>query len=144
MTPETQAFLAEMIPAQIAADREIHNGDPEPRIAQWSHTDPVSLFGAKLMSTSWNDVEPAFHEVASWFSGAKSFDIEVIHAEASGDVAFVAAIEHSEAVTDGVARTYQLRTTHGYRRENGVWKITHRHADFLPEESAPLFTESQQ
>jgi ketosteroid isomerase-like protein len=144
MTPETQAFLAEMIPAQLAADRELHNGDPEPRIAQWSHTDPISLFGAKLTSTSWKDVEPAFHQVASWFSGAKSFDIEVIHAEANGDLAVVAAIEHSQAVTDGVVRKYQLRTTHAYRRENGVWKITHRHADFVPEDSAPLFKESQQ
>jgi ketosteroid isomerase-like protein len=139
MSTETEAFLAEMIPAQSAADAEIHNGNPLPRIDQWSHHDPVSLFGANLTANGWSRVEPSFHEVASWFSGSISWDFQIVHAQASGDLAYTVAFENSEAITDGVPRTYRLRVTHLYRRENGTWKIIHRHADFEPDETTPLF-----
>ncbi|QIG40414.1 nuclear transport factor 2 family protein [Microbacterium sp. 4R-513] len=142
MTTETEAFLAQMVPAQSAADAEIHNGDPLPRIALWSHHDPVSLFGANLTVSGWSDVERAFHEVASWFGGSISWDFEVLHAQASGDLAYTVAYENSEAITDGVRRKYRLRVTHLYRREDGVWKIIHRHADFAPDETTPLFEDS--
>jgi ketosteroid isomerase-like protein len=34
---------------------------------------------------------------------------------------------------DGVpVEPYTLRVTHIYRRENGVWKIVHRHGDAPP------------
>ena len=91
MPTETETFLAEMIPAQSAAEAEIHNGNPLPRIALWSHRDPVSLFGANLTADGWSRVEPSFHEVASWFGGSISWDFEIVHAAASGDPVLVAA-----------------------------------------------------
>jgi ketosteroid isomerase-like protein len=133
-----------MIPAQIAADRELHNGDAASRIAQWTHSDPVSLFGAKLTATSWAEVEPSFRQVASWFSSSIAWDFEIVHAAASGDLAYTVAYENSEAITEGVLRKYRLRTTHIYRREDGVWKIIHRHADMVPAVDKPLFDSSQQ
>jgi ketosteroid isomerase-like protein len=139
VTTETEAFLAVMIPTQSVADAEIHNGNPLPRIAQWSHHDPVSLFGANLTASGWSEVESAFHEVASWFGGSIAWDFEVVHAHASGDLAYTVAYENTEAVTDGVPRKYRLRVTHLYRLENGKWKIIHRHADFAPDETTPLF-----
>ena len=48
MDTETQGFLADMLPKQVAAERAIHNGEVEPRLALWSHHDPVTLFGAVL------------------------------------------------------------------------------------------------
>ena len=44
-------FLAEMLPKQVAAETAIHNGDVEPRLALWSRTDPVTVFGAKRSAT---------------------------------------------------------------------------------------------
>ncbi|WP_345799971.1 nuclear transport factor 2 family protein [Microbacterium sp. AZCO] len=143
MSTETEEFLAEMIHAQSAADAEIHNGDPAPRIALWSHRDPVSLFGANLTTIGWSQVEPSFHEVASWFSGSIAWDFEIVHAHASGDLAYTVAFENSEAITGGAPRKYRLRVTHLYRREDGVWKIIHRHADFEPDSTTPLFDEGQ-
>jgi ketosteroid isomerase-like protein len=38
----------------------------------------------------------------------------------------------------GEARTYTLRVTHVYRRENGQWRIVHRHADSPPPEEGTI------
>jgi ketosteroid isomerase-like protein len=38
----------------------------------------------------------------------------------------------------GAPRTYTLRVTHIYRRENGQWRIVHRHGDLPPaQEQSP-------
>ena len=137
-TPETEKFLAEMIPAQTAADAALHLGDSQPRTQLWSHDDPVTLFGAKLASVGWDEIEPTFAQVASWFTGSDTkWEFEVIAAGASGDLAYTVGYEHSEIVVDGDPRKYTLRVTHVYRREDGEWRIVHRHADFPPGSDVP-------
>lgn len=136
---ETEQFLAEILPAQAAADRALHDGDPQPRIRLWSHDDPVTLLGAKLTSVGWTEVEPTFKQVASWFSGFDKWELEVIAAGASGDLAYTVAYEHGEGAIEGHPRSWTLRVTHVYRREEGQWRIVHRHADFPPDPDAPLF-----
>ena len=137
-TIETKQFLAEIIPAQTAAERAIHNGDPDLRIKLWSHHDPVTLLGAKLTAIGWEEVEPSFRQVASWFSKSDTWEFEIIAAHASADLAYIVANEHDEAIVDGHPRSYTLRVTHVYRREHGQWRIVHRHADFPPDPDAPL------
>ena len=68
MSNEIEDFLADMLPKQRAAEQSMHNGDVKPRLALWSHQDPVTLFGAKLTGSGWADLEPKFREVASWFA----------------------------------------------------------------------------
>lgn len=132
MATETDEFLAEVLPAQRAADRALHNGDVEPRLALWSHRDPVTLYGAKLSGSGWTDLEPMFREVASWFSDSTEFEFEVIAAGASGDLAYSVGYERNKVLMEGKPRVYLLRVTHAYRREDGHWRIVHRHADFPP------------
>ena len=43
--------------------------------------------------------------------------------------------EHTSASVNGEPRTYTLRVTQVYRREDGEWKVAHRHADTVPEDS---------
>lgn len=139
MTTETDAFLAEMLPKQRAAEQSIHDGDVEPRLALWSHADPVTLYGAKLTGTGWAELEPMFRDVASWFTESAEYEYEVIAAGASGDLAYTVGYEHNRVTVEGQQRTYTLRVTHAYRREAGQWRIVHRHADFLPAGDEPLF-----
>jgi ketosteroid isomerase-like protein len=129
---ETEQFLNEVLPQQRAAEQAIHNGHVEPRLALWSRNDPVTLYGAKLSGSGWAELEPAFREVASWFSDAVDYRFEVIAAGASADLAYTVGYEHNQVRADGQPRTYTLRVTHVYRRENRQWRVVHRHADFPP------------
>ncbi len=127
-----------MLPRQRAAEQAIHNGDAEPRIALWSRTDPVTVFGAKMSASGWADVEPLFRNVASWFSDSAEYEFEVIAAGASGDLAYTIGYEHNQVKVDGQPRTYTLRVTHVYRREDGEWRVVHRHADVPPTDDGPI------
>lgn len=134
MSTETEQFLAEMLPRQRIADHALHNGDVDPRLALWARTDPVTVFGARMSSSGWSDLEPMFRKVASWFSDSSEFEFEVIAAGASGDLAYTVGYEHNQGKMNGEPRTSTLRATHVYRREDGQWRIVHRHADEPPAE----------
>lgn len=138
MATQTEEFLHEMLPRQRAAEQALHNGDAGPRLALWSHTDPVTVFGAKLSSSGWPHVEQMFRKVASWFSDSTEYEFEVIAAGASGDLAYTVGYERNRVKMDGRPRTYTLRVTHVYRREDGQWRIVHRHGDVPPTDDGPL------
>lgn len=133
MSSETEDFLAEMLPKQRAAEKALHDGDVEPRLALWTRATPVTLLGAKLTATGWDEIEPSFREVASWFSGSESYEFEVVAAGASADLAYTVGYERNVVKVNGELREYTLRATHVYRRESGQWRIVHRHADPVPD-----------
>lgn len=132
MGTAVEDFLEEMLPRQLAAERAIHNGDVQPRLALWSHEEPVTVFGAKMSASGWNELSTMFATVASWFSDSADYDLEVVAAGVSGDLAYTIGFEHNNVKVDGQPRIYTLRVTHVYRREEGEWKIVHRHADVPP------------
>lgn len=134
---ETQAFLDDVLPRQLEAERAVHNGDVTLRHELWSHREPLTLLGAAMACvTGAEEVHAAFDRVASWFSDCTSYDIEVLAAGASGDVAYTVVFEHTSCTTPSGPTSYRLRVTHGYRREDGEWRIVHRHADEPPGEHA--------
>jgi ketosteroid isomerase-like protein len=99
----------------------------------WTRATPVTLLGAKLTATGWDEIEPSFREVASWFGGSESYEFEVVAAGASADLAYTVGYERNVAIVNGERREYVLRATHVYRREHGCWRIVHRHADPVPD-----------
>ena len=127
---ETEEFQAAMLPRLRAADTALHNGDAGPRKAMWSRTEPLTLFGAAMMTTGWPQIDATFDVLGGRFSDCTSFEIEVVAAGASGDLAYLVAFEHTTASIGGDSpRPYSLRVTTIFRRERGDWKIIHRHAD---------------
>ncbi|MDQ4144173.1 MAG: nuclear transport factor 2 family protein [Actinomycetota bacterium] len=131
---EVDDFLDQVLPALLEADTTFHNGDVAPRMAIWTRNEPVTVFGAVMTKTGWREIEPAFERLASRFSNCSSFEYEVIAAGASGDLAYIAGIEHTTASVGGApSQAYELRVTTIFRRENGGWKVVHRHADPTPE-----------
>jgi ketosteroid isomerase-like protein len=131
---EVDAFLTSVIARQVEADTALHNGDAGLRKAMWSTKEPVTLFGAVVSATGRDHVAPIFDSLASSFSNCSHFDVEVIAAGMSGDLAYTVSYEHTSVVIDGQPQSFVLRVTHIYRREDGDWKIVHRHGDRRPEE----------
>jgi ketosteroid isomerase-like protein len=131
---ERDEFLADMLPRQIAAEEAIHNGDLPPRLALWSPNDPVTLFGAwGPCERGWGDVSRTFRWVASRFSDCTAYAFDLVAADVSGDLAYTVGYERCTVSVDGEPPTSTvLRVTHVYRREDGDWKIVHRHGDHLP------------
>jgi ketosteroid isomerase-like protein len=88
----------------------------------------------------WDKVDPWYDWAASRFkeSDAK-VKIEYISSAVSGDLAYTVAIERSEALVAGQDKPAPmvLRVTHVFRKENGDWKLVHRHADPLIDKTAP-------
>ncbi len=133
---DVSKFLEEVLPKLEEEAIAVHNGDVGPRVALWSHSDPVTLFGAVMTRSGWDELEPAFERLAASFSGSESFQFEVIAAGVSGDLGYVAGIERSRASRGGSDPTeYALRSTTILRREGAEWRVVHRHGDRYDEAS---------
>jgi ketosteroid isomerase-like protein len=133
---QTEAFLASVLPRLTEADNALHNGDAGPRKAVWSHNDPVTLFGAARSGSGWDELRQLFDWLESQFSNG-TYEYEVLAAGASGDLGYIVGIEHSSVSIGGAEpEAYELRVTTICRRENGEWKVVHRHADPKPESDA--------
>ena len=123
-------FLAEIHPRLVTELQTLHNGDPGPRLAMWSARDPVTLFGAGMSGSGWEQVSGIFRLIASRWSDCTDQRVEILAAGVSGDLAYTVELEHTSVSLDGVpVEPYTLRVTQAYRREDGEWKVVHRHGD---------------
>lgn len=126
---EVDDFLADVLPRLKAAEIALHNGDPAPRGALWSHLDPVTLFGAEVNRSGWTELAPTFDWLAGRFTACESLEYDMVAAGASGDLAYLVAIEHIKATANGIPTAYSLRATTVFRRESVQWRVVHRHGD---------------
>ena len=133
---DREDFLAWFDSTWRAAEVALHNGDAGPRNRTWSEREPVTLFGAWLNAFDADAAREAFRRLAESFSDAISSEIELIAAEVSGDLAYTVHREITSTVVDGESRDYVLRVTQAYRREDGEWKVVHRHGSNEPEPGA--------
>jgi ketosteroid isomerase-like protein len=129
MTP-TEEFLTWLRRQHHDASLALHDGDPAPKIAAWSDEEPVTLFGA-----FWFEAEDAkqarcaFMGLADKFSDCTAYSYDLIAHGVSGDLAYTVGHERASMRVDGAPTDRVLRVTQVYRRESGVWKVIHRHAD---------------
>jgi ketosteroid isomerase-like protein len=135
---ELDDFLTPTLARQLEAEKALCNGDPRPRLAMWSTQDPVTVFGAMKTDIGSEEVQRVFRWLGTRFSNLTDYRFQLVAAGASGDLAYTVGHEHAAFSLDGVPlKPFTLRVTHVYRRENGEWKIVHRHADFPPTGQPP-------
>lgn len=126
---------------QADAERALVAGDVAPRLALWTRKDPVSLMGAwGPNNVGWDAVSRTFQWVAERLGEGTHtdfrYDIDV--AEAVGDMAYTVGFERFNSIgADGTVAPVTVRVTHVYRREDGEWKIVHRHGDLAPPDESP-------
>lgn len=117
-----------------SAEDALHAGDAGPRFGTWSDRPPVTLFGAWYNATDPQAVRDVFQRLAGSFGGLESSAIDLVAADVSGDLAYSVHREITSASVDGLPSEYVLRVTQVYRREDGEWRVVHRHGDRDPEE----------
>jgi ketosteroid isomerase-like protein len=133
-------FRTETLARQAKAEEAIVLGDPGPRMELWSRQDPVTLFGAASgeLKSGWDGLSRIFRWVASMFSDVSDFRFDVEVADVSGDLAYTVGYERFNGSINGrPVAPMTVRVTHVYRRENGEWKIVHRHGDSVPVDESP-------
>lgn len=126
---ESSDFLAWVQTELHHAEAAVHNGDAAPRRALWSRDEPVSILGAVRNAFGQQELDDLFSDLATRFSDCTSYRFELLAYDVVGDMAYTAGLEHTTASVDGEPRSYVLRATQIYRREDGQWRVAHRHGD---------------
>ena len=118
-------FLTWVNTALYDAERALHNGDAARRRALWSRNEPVSVLGAWRNANGQQELDQLFTSLGTSFSDCTSFEFELLACDVVGDMAYTAGFEHTSASVDGQPRTYTLRATQVYRREEREWRVAH-------------------
>lgn len=107
-------------------------GDPEPQKRLWSHKDDVTLANPLgPPAKGWAHVEPILEQAASSVRDGELIGHETISEYWTGDLGYNVEFERTRSKLGGMDEmtTISLRVTTIFRREDGEWKIVHRHAD---------------
>ncbi len=114
-----------------AADR-FSRGDPEPIKAIFTRRDDVLLanpFGPAVRG--WKEVSEALDFASARMRDGKVTGIETLSEYVTRNLATIHEIERWTAKVSGRSEisSFVLRVTSTFRREEGGWKLIHRHAD---------------
>ena len=122
-----------------AAQRDFAGGDASGTKRLYSHREDVTVFGGfGGFERGWAEVGPRLEWAASQFSRG-SYSQEQLSATVGTDVACLVSLERwSYANPHNFADTLvELRVTQLFRREDGEWRLVHRHADPLLQKRPP-------
>jgi ketosteroid isomerase-like protein len=125
------AEAAEFLERCHDALRQHTGGNPRPFLELWSHAGDVSLMGGV------GGHQVGFDEVSDLLTAAaKTLNYETWRAEtlaaSFGDaLGFTVELERLTRHVDGETEEMSLRATSVYRREEGDWRVIHRHGDGL-------------
>jgi ketosteroid isomerase-like protein len=114
------------------AGREITNGNPEAYKRLYSRGDDVTLanpFGPPVRG--WNEVSATLDRAAENYRDGEVVGFENVATVISPELAYTVEIESYRARVGGAEAItpVAVRVTTTFRREEGIWKVVHRHAD---------------
>jgi ketosteroid isomerase-like protein len=114
------------------AGHEITNGNPEVYKRLYSRSDDVTLanpFGPPVRG--WNEVSATLDRAAENYRDGEVIGFENVATVISPDLAYTVEVESYRARVGGAAELtpVAVRVTTTFRREEGSWKVVHRHAD---------------
>ncbi|MGI8662146.1 MAG: YybH family protein [Acidimicrobiales bacterium] len=107
-------------------------GDSGPLAKISAQQDPATFFsplGGYVQGAA--DVLSENEDGAGHFRPGGNTQFEILHMSASGDLGYWVGVQHANVRMEGSvdAIPMHLRITEIFRRENGGWKLFHRHAD---------------
>jgi ketosteroid isomerase-like protein len=132
--------LAQVIEQYHRALDAFVKGDPEPDKRLYSRRDDVTLANPLgPPNRGWTQVEAAMERAASQLRDGEVLTFERISEYATADLAYIVEIERYRMKVGGSDEigASSLRVTTIFRREDGEWRIVHRHADPITVPRAP-------
>jgi ketosteroid isomerase-like protein len=114
------------------AGHAITNGHPEGYKRLYSRRDDVTLanpFGPP--ARGWSEVAATLDRAAGHYRDGEVVGFENVATGVGTDMAYTVEIERYRARVGGADATVPvaIRVTTIFRREEGAWKVVHRHAD---------------
>jgi ketosteroid isomerase-like protein len=113
---------------------EFVKGNSKPFTSMISHEDDVTLYNPWVpVARGWNQVEQAADFGATKFREGRVISFENLTKVVTDKIAYVVGTEQYETKVGGEEEPSRvaLRVTSIFRREEGTWKVVHRHADPL-------------
>ncbi|MCA9517426.1 MAG: nuclear transport factor 2 family protein [Myxococcales bacterium] len=133
MSEKFETFMAR----REAAARAFVTGDAEPVVALSTETGTATFFDPGGGFTEGAAaIDAGNREGAASFAPGGATRFEIKDHGASGDLAFWTGYQVAEVVlADGKKRVpMRLRVTEVFRREEGGWRMVHRHASMAKDE----------
>jgi ketosteroid isomerase-like protein len=111
---------------------EITNGNPDVYKSLYSRRDDVTLanpFGPPVRG--WSSVSATLDRAAEKYRDGEAVGFENVSTVGEADLAYTVEVESYRARVGGAEEItpVSVRVTSVFRREDGVWKLLHRHAD---------------
>lgn len=144
-TTAESSFRA-FLPQWEKAQSRFINGDPTLWKQNSSHRNDTTILGAfgGYGEKGWDAVGARYDWASSQYKGGEAtMKVEYINIGVSGELGFTVAIERQDGARVGDRQNptqRALRATQIFRKEDGAWKLLHRHADPLIEKQAPSTT----
>ena len=124
--------LDQVVEQQHLALDEFVRGDHEPLERLYSQRDDVTLgnpFGP--FARGFEQVVQTMQRAASHYREGEATGFELVAKHVTPDLACLVEVERFKAKVAGRedVTPLSLRVTSIFRREDGIWKLVHRHAD---------------
>jgi ketosteroid isomerase-like protein len=126
-SPDAAAFLDRCHDAL----RQHTSGNPRPFLELWSHADDVSLMGGVGGHQVGIDQVSELLTAAAKTLNYETWKAENLVADFGERLGFTVELERLTRHVNGELEEMSLRATSVYRREDGAWKVIHRHGDGL-------------
>jgi ketosteroid isomerase-like protein len=132
--PALDETFEEFLKRRESVSLDYVNGNPSTLIDISASHDPATFFSPSgdLISGA-ADVNAANEKGAASFREGSTGHFEILQSSESGDLAFWSGLQHAKARMEGKDGEIpmSLRVTEVFRREDGEWKLVHRHADMV-------------
>ncbi len=114
------------------AGLEVTRGNPDVYKSLWSRRDDVTLanpFGPPVRG--WEDISARLDLAASNYRDGRDYEFENVSTVVTPELAYTVEIERIRTRVGGSDELTHIavRVTSVFRREDGTWKVTHRHGD---------------
>jgi ketosteroid isomerase-like protein len=118
------------------AGLEITNGNPEVYKRLYSRRDDVTLanpFGPPVRG--WSEVAARLDHAAEHYRDGEVVGFDNVATVVGADLAYTVEVESYRARVGGADEfsPVAIRVTTAFRREDGEWKVVHRHGDPIKE-----------